>query len=86
MNTIVNNDLNNLNANEEKSDLNFILMLVLSLFLGVFGAHRFYAGRYLSAVFQVLTLGGLGIWSLVDFVIIAFGEFKDSKGKKVRYS
>lgn len=69
----------------ENSDLNIFLMLVLAFLLGVFGAHRFYAGRYVSAIIQVLTLGGLGIWALVDFIIIAFGEFKDNKGHKVRY-
>ncbi|WP_077405433.1 TM2 domain-containing protein [Microbulbifer agarilyticus] len=70
---------------QKRSDLNIFLMLVLSFFLGVFGAHRFYAQRYLSAIIQLLTLGGLGIWALVDFIIIAFGEFKDSYGYKVRY-
>jgi len=69
----------------ERSDLNIFLMLVLSLLLGIFGAHRFYAGRYVSAVIQLLTLGGLSIWAFVDFIIIAFGEFKDSSGQKVQY-
>ena len=59
------------------------LMLVLCLLLGVFGAHRFYAGKTRSAVLQLVTLGGLGIWTLVDLLFIVFGEFTDSEGKKV---
>ena len=38
------------------------LMLVLCLLLGIFGAHRFYAGKTRTAVLQLFTLGGLGIW------------------------
>lgn len=59
------------------------LMLVLCLLLGIFGAHRFYAGKTRSAVLQLVTLGGLGIWTLVDLLFILFGEFTDSEGKKV---
>ena len=59
------------------------LMLVLCLLLGVFGAHRFYAGKTGTAVLQLFTLGGLGIWWLVDLLFILFGEFTDAEGKKV---
>lgn len=69
-----------------KSELNIYLMLVLSFFLGIFGAHRFYAKKYFSGIAQVLTLGGLGIWALADFIIIAFGEFSDGKNQKIKYS
>lgn len=86
MNTSMETNFNSKANSSEISDLNIFLMLVLALLLGVFGAHRFYAGRYVSAVFQLLTLGGLGIWALVDFIIIAFGEFKDSNGLKVKRS
>ncbi len=58
-------------------------MLVLCLLLGVFGAHRFYAGKTRSAVLQLVTLGALGIWTLVDLLYILFGEFTDVEGKKV---
>jgi len=39
-------------------------------FLGIFGGHRFYAGDIGIAVGQLLTLGGLGIWSLIDVFMI----------------
>ena len=65
------------------SDRKRLLASVLSFFLGVFGAHRFYVGKTTSAVFQLLTLGGLGIWAFIDFLIIVFGEFKDAQGQKI---
>ncbi|QIL90510.1 NINE protein [Microbulbifer sp. SH-1] len=86
MSTTTEGNFNSEVTSHEKSDLNIFLMLVLSFFLGIFGAHRFYAGRYVSAVLQLLTLGGLCIWAFIDFIIIAFGEFKDRNGLKVRYS
>lgn len=57
--------------------------LALCLPLGVFGAHRFYVGKTNSAILQLVTLGGLGIWMLADLIVIAFGAFSDGEGKKV---
>jgi TM2 domain-containing membrane protein YozV len=65
------------------SDKNRALTATLAFFFGVFGAHRFYTGKPRTGILQLLTIGGLGIWSMVDFVIILFGEFKDSDGHKI---
>ena len=43
---------------------------LLWFFLGLFSGHRFYLGRAGSAVAQILTLGGLGIWLLADLFLI----------------
>jgi len=69
--------------NSGESEKNGGLMLVLCLLLGIFGAHRFYAGKTRSAVLQLVTLGGLGVWTLVDLLFILFGEFTDAQGRKV---
>ena len=55
--------------------------ILLCLFLGGIGVHRFYLGYTLFGVIQLLTLGGLGIWSLIDLVRIITGGIKDSEGK-----
>ncbi len=60
-----------------------LIALILCWFLGVFGAHRFYVGRGWSGVFMILTLGGIGIWTLVDLIVILCGDFKDKDGRKL---
>ena len=68
------------------NDNNFVLVATLCFLLGVFGVHRFYCGKIISGVLMVLTIGGLGIWALVDFVIVCFGEFTDSQRRKIKYA
>ena len=53
---------------------------LLCFFLGCFGAHRFYVGKMGTGVLQLLTLGGLGIWALIDFVMIIIGKFTGKEG------
>lgn len=60
-----------------------LVALLLCWFLGVFGAHRFYVGKTGTAVLQILTFGGLGIWVLIDLVIITVGAFRDVDGRLV---
>ena len=55
--------------------------ILLCLFLGGIGVHRFYLGYTLFGVIQFFTLGGLGIWALIDLVRIITGSQKDSEGK-----
>lgn len=57
--------------------------LALSVVGGVFGLHRFYAGRIQSGICMCLTLGGLGIWYLYDIAIVAVGEFRDGDGRRL---
>jgi hypothetical protein len=58
----------------------WLTTLLLCFFLGFIGVHRFYTGHTAIGVVQILTLGGCGIWTLVDFIIIIVGNFKDAKG------
>ena len=55
----------------------------LAVMLGFVGAHRFYAGRTGSAIAMIFTLGGLGIWWLIDMIIVTTGQLIDSEGKRV---
>lgn len=69
---------------EQKSEKDFVVMILLCLFLGGLGVHRFYAGKIGTGVLMLLTLGGLGIWSLIDLIIIITGNFKDKEGLKIK--
>lgn len=57
--------------------------LALAVFGGVFGLHRFYAGRVQSGICMCATLGGMGIWYLYDVIVVAVGEFRDSDGLRL---
>ena len=78
--------MNQITNTSETSDKSFFLLLVLCFLLGVFGAHRFYCGKVRSGIFMIITIGGLGIWALADFIIVCFGEFTDAEGKKIKYN
>ena len=62
----------------------WITCLLLCWFLGVLGVHRFYTGHTALGVLQLLTLGGGGIWALIDFIIIVSGNFKDAQGNPIK--
>lgn len=57
----------------------FTVTLLLNFFLGFLGVHRFYTGYTLIGIIQLLTLGGCGIWSLIDYVMLVSNKFKDSE-------
>ena len=57
---------------------------LLCFFLGSWGVHRFYVGKIGTGVAMIFTLGGLGIWTLIDFIMILVGDFTDERGKKLK--
>ena len=67
-----------------KSEKGFVPTLLLALFFGGLGVHRFFVGKVGTGILQLLTLGGLGIWALIDVIMIAVGSFTDKAGHPIK--
>lgn len=61
----------------------WLLVLLLSIFLGCFGAHRFYVGKIGTGILYLFTLGLFGIGAFIDLMTIASGNFRDKKGELI---
>src|SRR5690242_15193901 len=57
--------------------------LVLAIFGGWVGLHRFYTGRWKTGLAMAFTMGGMGIWWVYDLVLIGSGEFRDANALKL---
>ena len=64
----------------EKEPQSKILMIVICLFLGGLGIHRLMMGHK-NWWMMLITLGGCGIWALVDFVMLILGKLKMADGQ-----
>jgi|SRR5215212_4137257 len=66
------------------SDKDWLVAVVLSFVVGYLGVDRFYLGYTTLGVLKLVTLGGCGIWALIDLILIAMGSVTDSNGLPLR--
>ena len=58
----------------------WMVALLLSIFLGQLGIDRFYMGLIGTGILKLITCGGCGVWWLIDIILIANNDLKDSNG------
>ena len=66
------------------NDEKWLITMLLCFFLGSFGIHRFYTNNTGTGVAMLITLGGCGIWTLIDFIMILLNEYKDGDGNRLK--
>ena len=65
------------------SEKDWLITLILSIVVGGFGIDRFYTGSVLLGVLKLVTLGGLGVWWLIDLIMLVTGNYKDGDGNRI---
>lgn len=68
---------------KEKED-RWLIALVLCIVLGGLGIHRFYTGNTTTGILMLLTLGGCGVWALIDLIMIACNSYVDGNGQHLK--
>lgn len=67
-------------SNNAEGGKSQIVALILAIVVGGLGIHRFYLGYTTYGIIQLLTLGGCGVWALIDIINIALGNLKPNGG------
>jgi len=71
---------------QQPEQKDFIVALLLSIFVGSIGVDRFYLGYVGLGIVKLVTLGGCGVWTLIDIILIAMGKLPDASGQPLKKS
>jgi hypothetical protein len=66
------------------STKDWLAAVLLSLVVGMLGVDRFYLGYTGLGILKLITCGGLGIWYLIDLILIAMGRLNDADNLPLR--
>ena len=72
-----------LNSSSSTNSSDWLTLFLLTFFVGVLGVHRFYTGKIGTGFLMLITLGGFGVWFLVDLILVVTGQFTNKDGQKI---
>ena len=72
-----------LNSASSTTSTDWLTLFLLTFFVGILGVHRFYTGKIGTGFLMLITLGGFGIWFLVDLILVVTGQFTNKEGQKI---
>lgn len=70
---------------QDEKEKRWQLSVIFAIFFGSLGVHRFYNGHILTGILMIVTVGGCGIWTIIDIITLVTGGFKDKDGNPVSY-
>lgn len=74
----------NLPASNRTNEDRWLIALILCILVGSLGVHRFYTGNIVTGVLMLITLGGCGVWTIIDLIMIAANTYRDGNGNTLK--
>tara|TARA_B110000444_G_C18660463_1_gene510502 strand:+ start:636 stop:884 length:249 start_codon:yes stop_codon:yes gene_type:complete len=66
------------------SDKDWMTTLLLAILVGGLGVDHFYTGKTMTGILKLITLGGCGLWALIDIIMIVTESYKDGNGLVIK--
>ncbi len=71
-------------ASNRTNEDRWLITLILCILVGSLGVHRFYTGNIVTGVLMLITLGGCGVWTIIDLIMIAANTYSDGNGNTLK--